>query len=230
MKYTFLFLVTYFLSFNFILAQDAAALAKKVKAKLAAVNDYQATGIMKTDVSFMNIPQSEVTVYYKKPNKFRIKKQDGITVTPKGGVSINLNALIAGDNYAAVYAGAGTINRTAVSIIKLLPLEENSQIVLSTLYINEKDLLIYKAITTTRDNGTYEMEMTYGKFAVWGLPDKMTFIFDTKEYKLPKGLAFDYDTGNKPADSNTPKNTKGRIEISYSNYIINKGIAQSLFQ
>lgn len=230
MKQIFFLFFSFILSFNFLIAQDANVLAKKVQAKLASVNDYLATGIMKTDVSFMKVPPSAITVYYRKPDKFRIKKQDGITVTPKGGVSINLNSLIAGDNYTAVYAGPGLINGTAVSIIKLLPLEENSEVVVSTLYINEKQLLIYKATTTTKDNGTYEMEMVYGKFSSWGLPDKVTFIFNTKDYKLPKGLAFDYDTGIKPTGNSASKNVKGRVEITYSSYTINKGIADSLFQ
>jgi len=230
MKHALFFCFIFSATLNSGIAQDAAALAQKVKAKLATVNDYQASGIMKTDVSFMKVPQSEVMIYYKKPNKFRIKKQDGITVTPKGGVSINLNAIIAGDNYAAVNAGTGTINGTAVTIIKLLPLDENSEVVVSTLYIDEKKLLIYKATSTTKDNGTYEMEMVYGKFADWGLPDKVTFIFSTKDYRLPKGLAFEYDSGAQPVDPNAPKTTKGKVEIYYSNYTINKGIDESLFQ
>lgn len=213
-----------------LFAQDAAALAKKVKEKLATVNDYQASGTMKTDVSFMKVPESAVTVYYKKPNSFRIKKQDGITVTPKGGVNINLNSLITSDNYAAVNAGTGTVNGTAVSIIKLLPLDEKSEIVVSTLYINEKDLLIYRATTTTKDNGTYEMEMSYGKFSSWGLPDKVTFLFNTKDYKLPKGLAMEYDTGTQQVDPKTPKEAKGKVEITYSNYQVNKGIDNSIFK
>ena len=230
MKYISLLFFLFILSFNFLIAQDANMLAKKMQAKLASVNDYLATGIMKTDVSFMKVPPSSITVYYRKPDKFRIKKQDGITVTPKGGVSINLHSLIAGDTYTAVFAGQGIVNGIAVSIIKLLPLGENSEVVVSTLYINEKQLLIYKATTTTKDNGTYEMEMVYGKFASWGLPDKVTFIFNTKDYKLPKGLAFDYDTGIKPTYNTASKNVKGRVEISYSNYTINKGIAESFFQ
>jgi hypothetical protein len=230
MKYALLFCLIFSATLYSGYAQDASVLAQKVKAKLATVNDYQASGIMKTDVSFMKVPQSEVMIYYKKPNKFRIKKQDGITVTPKGGVSINLNSVIAGDNYAAVNAGMGNINGTAVTIIKLLPLDENSEVVVSTLYIDEKKLLICKATTTTKDNGTYEMEMVYGKFAVWGLPDKVTFIFNTKDYKLPKGLAFDYDSGAQPVDPNASKTTKGKVEIYYSNYTINKGIDESLFQ
>ena len=51
-------------------AQDASALAAKVKAKLAAVSDYEAKGVMVTDVSFMKVPKSDVLVYFKKPNKW----------------------------------------------------------------------------------------------------------------------------------------------------------------
>lgn len=211
-------------------AQDANALAKKVKEKLALVNDYQASGIMKTDVSFMKVPESAVTIYYKKPNNFKIKKEDGITITPKGGVNINLNALIATDNFTAVNAGTGTINGTAVTIIKLLPLDEKSEVVVSTLYINEKESLIYKATTTTKDNGTYEMEMSYGKYMQWGLPDKIVFLFSTKDYKLPKGLAMEYDAGTQKVDPAAAKNSKGKVEILYSNYSVNKGISDAVFK
>ena len=37
-------------------SQDAAALIKKVKARLDKVNDYTATGSMQTDVVFINAP------------------------------------------------------------------------------------------------------------------------------------------------------------------------------
>lgn len=212
-----------------VIAQDAQALVEKVKAKLTTVNDYEAKGIMVTDVSFMKIPKSDVIVYFKKPNKFKIRKQDGITISPKGGVSINLNALIAGDNYTAVEAGVSTIGGKSVKVIKILPLDEVSEVVVSTLYIDEKELLIYKATTTTKETGTYEMELSYGKFAKWSLPDKVIFIFNTKDYKLPKGLAFDYDDGSKTPPKNSAKNNKGRVEISYSSYTINKGISDSVF-
>ncbi len=84
---------------------------------------------------------------------------------------------------------------------------------------------------TTRSNGTYEMEMSYSKYANWGLPDKVVFSFNTKDYKLPKGLAFDYDTGEKPTPAaSTDKEQKGRLEITYSNYTVNKGIADAQFK
>jgi hypothetical protein len=57
-------------------------------------------------------------------------------------------------NYEIV--DAGTEPSTGLKILKLLPSDENSEIVLSTLYIDEKTELIKKAKNTTRDNGTYE--------------------------------------------------------------------------
>jgi hypothetical protein len=212
-------------------AQDANELIKKVKEKLALVNDYQANGVMKTEVSFMKVPESKVTIYYKKPDKFKIKKQDGISIVPKGGGNINLAALFEGNNYTAVPAGKGAIDGAPVTIVKLLPLDEKSDVVVSTLYIDEKEALVKKAIITTRENGTYEMEMHYGKYASRGLPDTITFLFATKDYKLPKGLAFDYDAGGQqPTPNASNGNQKGKIQISYTSYIINKGIAPDVFK
>ncbi|MBO9632891.1 MAG: hypothetical protein J7578_07205 [Chitinophagaceae bacterium] len=211
-------------------AQDAAALVKKVKAKLETVSNYEASGVMKTNVSFIKVPDSKIIVYYKKPDKFRIKKENGISIMPKGSTGLNQGSILAGENYTTVAAGTGKIGDKAVTIVKLLPLDEKSEVVVSTLYIDEKETVIRKAVTTTRNNGTYEIEMSYGKYASWGLPDKVVFSFDTKDYKLPKGLAFDYDTGEKPATASTDKNQKGKVEITYTTYNINKGISDSIFQ
>ena len=87
-----------------------------------------------------------------------------------------------------------------------------------------------KAKNTTRDNGTYELEMSYGKYASYGLPDKVIFSFNTKEYKLPKGVTFDYDSGTKKTPDESIKNKKGKVEITYSAYLINKGIDDAIFK
>lgn len=214
---------------NLAIAQDAQALMKKVKAKLEKVNDYRADGILTTDIPFMKVPESKVIVYYKRPNKFRIKKQEGISVIPKGGISINVNSLLWGDNYTVIHSGVSRLNGVPVTIVKLLPHEEENEVVLSTLFIDEQNALIRKASTTTKNNGTYDMEMIYGKYAGWGLPDKVLFSFNTKDYKLPKGVTFEYETGEKPKTPPSDKNQKGKVEIIYTAYSINKGFPDSIF-
>lgn len=209
-------------------AQDAATLLQKARAKLDQVNNYQATGIMKTNVSFLKVPEAQVVVYFKRPDKLKIKNEKGISLVPRGAVTISLNNLLKG-GYTTLDAGTEMLDGHKVRVIKLLPLDDSADLVLSTLYIDVARLLILKARTTTRENGSYEVAMSYGKYSEYALPDKVLFTFNIKDYKLPKGMTFDYDDGSaKKPDG--PVNAKGSVEISYSSYIINKGVADSVFQ
>lgn len=210
-------------------AQDVTELVMKVKAKLDQVNDYTATGKMKTDVAFIKAPVGSIKVFYRKPNLFRLQRNGGISVLPKGGVSVNMGNMIVSDGFTALDAGTGMIGKIKARIVKLLPAGENNDVILSTLYIDEANLLILKSVTTTRENGTYEMEMNYGKFASFGLPDKVSFSFNTKDYKLPKGITMEFDDTD-AAVKEKMKGKKGRVEITYAAYEINKGIAAAFFK
>ncbi|MBM3439858.1 MAG: hypothetical protein FJX94_03215 [Bacteroidetes bacterium] len=227
MRYTFLFILFFSVTSGFA-QDDAMRLLQKVKAKMDRVNDYAATGKMRTDVVFIKAPVSNIRVYYKKPNRFKINRDGGISLLPKGGVSVNLNALMLTNDFTALDAGKATIAGKELRVIKLLPLQENSDVVLSTMYIDELRLLVLKTNTTTRENGTYEMEMQFGNYADYGLPDKVTFTFNTKDYKLPKGITLEFDDGSK--QQQLPKNKKGRIEISYASYQVNKGVSDAMFK
>ena len=211
--------------------ENVNALIQKVNAKIEKVNDYTAEGKMKTKVVFLKVPISAVKIYFKKPNRLKIKNEKGISFVPKGAVSINISNIVNGEKYTALDAGMDKIGNTAVRVVKLLPVDDNADIVLSTIYIDETNLLIKKAKTTTRENGSYELEMTYGKYSAYGLPDKIIFTFNTKEYKLPKGITFDFDDGES-AKSNIPRGlnkNKGQAEIIFDSYIINKGVSDGVF-
>ncbi len=209
-------------------SQDVTLLVKKVKAKLDKVNDYTADGKMKTDIAFIKAPAGKVKVLYRRPNSFKLKRENGISILPKGGVSVNMSSVLAGDNYSVIPSGESIVDGKAVKVVKLLPTDESGDVVLTTLYIDEAELLIKKSITNTKENGTFEMEMKYGNYASYGLPDKVIFSFSTKDYKLPKGVTLEFETGDAPKQ--TLKNKKGRVEIVYTSYTINKGIADSEFK
>lgn len=212
-------------------AQDMTSLIVRVKEKLDQVNDYEADGKMKTDVAFIKAPLGKVKMYYRKPDRFRLKKDGGISLLPKGGVSVNMSSLISTTEFMALGAGEATVGKVPVKVVKMLPLNDNTDVVLSTLYIDETRLLILRAVTTTRENGTYEIEMSYGKFERYGLPDKVVFTFNTKDYKLPKGLTLEFDDADPvTSEEQKLKRRKGRVEITYNNYIINKGIPDSIFK
>jgi outer membrane lipoprotein-sorting protein len=210
---------------------DINTLLNKAKAKIESVNDYEADGVMKTNVAFLKVPIARVKVYFKKPNKLKVKSEKGISFIPKGAVSINLNNLTGSNTFTVIDAGTENIKGQMLRVAKLLPTDDNSDVVLSTVYIDEATMLIKKAKTTTRDNGTYELEMTYSSYAAYGLPDKIIFSFNAKDYKLPKGVTFDFDDGTArpPAPKDPLKGKKGRAEITFKNYVINKGVGDAVF-
>jgi outer membrane lipoprotein-sorting protein len=222
------FLLLFFSCTN-IFSQGEEALLKAVRDRLQKVKDYQANGTMTVDVPFINAQPASVKVYYKQPEFFKVVKDGGVSILPKGGVSVNLNALLVSDRYTVVPSGKAVVKNSSAKVIKLLPLDEKSDIVIATLYIDEIAKVIRKALVTTKENGSYELEMDYGKYLEWGLPDRMVFIFSLKDYKLPKGVTFEYEKGEKkkaPPDPNKP----GRIILLYKTYSINKGIAASVFK
>lgn len=213
-------------------SQDATALVKKVKAKLDLVNDYTADGKMKTDVTFIKAPVGNVKIFYKKPNKFKLKRDGGISILPKGGVSVNMSSVVTTNDFDVIDAGNETIAGLQTRKVKLLPRNDNSDVVLTTMYIHEPTLLVYKAITTTKENGTYEIEMSYSKYSNYGLPDKLVFSFNTKDYKMPKGITMEFDDDDKKAKElkEKMKNKKGKVEIIYTNYSINNGVDDTMFK
>ena len=210
-------------------AQEVNELMRRLRTQALQVKSYVATGTMKTNVPFLRVPESPVTVYYKNPDRVKIKNEKGISFIPKSAVGINLSHLLNENDYNILDAGTDQIAQTKVRVVKLLPKDDNADLVLSTLYIDEKNTLILKAKTTTRENGSYQLEMTYGKYRTYGLPDNIVFTFNTRDYKLPKGITFDFDDGA-AAKSTTPRSNTGRADIRLNAYTINQGVPDEVFQ
>lgn len=211
-------------------AQDVDQLVQQVRAKLNQVNDYEAAGRMKTNVAFLKVPVSGIRIYFKKPGQLRIKNDKGISFVPRGAVSINLGTILNNGAFTVLDGGNDKVGEVAVKVVKLLPVDENADVVLSTLYIDVSSLVILKTRTTTRESGSYELEMSYGRYKSYALPDKIIFSFNTREYKMPKGMTFDFEVDSEGKKEEVKgKNKKGRAEITISSYTINKGLPDSVF-
>ena len=208
---------------------QANVLIEKVSQKLALVNDYTATGIMKTDVAFIKASLGKVKVYFKKPNQLKIKKDGGISLLPKGGVSVSLNSLLNTKQYVAMESGKQLFKGKELQVIKLIPTDDGLDWVISTLWIDPATALVYKTFTTTKENGTYEVTMEYGAHAQYGLPSKIIFGFNTKDYKLPSGITLEFGDEEPVSKAKALKAKKGTIEITYSNYSINNGVSNTMF-
>ena len=228
-------IVCYFLAFVFPLFLSVNLMAQtdplieKVSQKLAQVNDYVAEGVMKTDVAFIKASLGKVKVYFKKPNLLKVKKEGGISLLPRGGVSLTINTLLNTKQYTTIPAGNQVLNGKNLTVIKLIPTDDNLDWVISTLWIDPNDALVYKTFTTTKENGSYEITMQYGEYSKQGLASKIIFSFNTKDYKLPNGITLEFGDEDPTAKQKALKNKKGTIEITYSKYTINQGIPNNIF-
>ena len=209
--------------------KDINETLRKVKEKYDKVNDYTATGKLKTNILFIKAPVATVKVYYKKPDRLRIKNEKGVSLIPKGTVNINPNNVLTLKDYESFDGGIEKVNGKDCRVIKIFPLDDKNDISRATLYIDETEMLVMRSVITSKENGTYELVLTYGSQKNWALPDKVNFTFNTKEFKLPKGISIDYDNGT-AKDSKKEKEKKGKIEISYSSYVINQGVADNNFE
>jgi outer membrane lipoprotein-sorting protein len=214
---------------------DAAeSLFYRLREKVLSVRDYTAQVRMNIDVSFMRVPPLSGVLYFKSPDKLRLERHGGLSILPRKSINLTLGNLLPVGNATVIDAGTELLGDQPVRVLKVVPQDDRSDIVLTKLWVDENRLLALRGETTTRDNGTVRMELEYGRFQQLALPDKVVFYLDVKSYKMPKGMTMDYDPGSsaRPAgdDASKAKPRKGKIAIVYRDYKINTGLSDAVFQ
>lgn len=222
----------YLISFSFVLinvaySQNADEIIKKLKEKQKMLNDYKADIMVKVNIDFLKVPDVDAKIYFKKPDKFKIVS-DGFLMLPKDGFNFSPESYFK-DDITSVFVKKEQINSFQTNVIKIIPNSDNSELVLSTLWIDEKESVIRKVETTFKQGGTVVLNFDYNnEHLKYGLPSKLKFTFDLKNMRLPKNFS-GFDTpGMKKNDK--PASTTGEVVILYTNYIINKGIDDKIFK
>ncbi len=222
----------------FLLAATARAqlpaeqLFYKLRERVTSIRDYTAPVRMNINVSFMKVPQLNGTLYFKSPDKLKLERAGGLSVLPKNGISMSMNNLLPAGGVSVLDAGADVVDGRPVRVIKAVPNADASDIVLTKLWVDEARLLVLRAETTTRDNGTVKMDLTFGRFASLALPDRAVLYLDVKEYKMPKGVTMDYGTSEPVMDDSKQakgKRRRGTIKVEYLDYKVNTGLSDALF-
>jgi len=204
-------------------------LFESLRRKILAVTDYTAQVKIKINVTYMRIPPMAGTLYFKAPDKMRLERRGGLSILPRRNVHLTLNNLVPTGNVTVIDAGTEMKNGRNLRIIKVIPEDDKSEIILAKIWVDEAHMLAMHLETTTRNEGTVNMEMEYGKYVNYSLPDKVTIIMDIKDFKLPKGVALDYNESTDPKPDKEIKNKKGTVQISYLSYEINKGLSDAVF-
>ena len=225
MKILLVFLV---FSFGISIAQkkDPEKILEEVKKTFTKVEDYKVDVNIKVDVDFLKVPETNATIFYKQPGKVHLESE-GFALLPKEGMDFSPVGLLK-DEHTAIYQRIDTVDGFRTDVIKVIPLSEGSNVILTTLWIDETKYIVRRVESTPKIGGTFSIELKYDKSKTeYPLPSLMIFTFNVDKMNLPKGMAGETNSLKVEDDK---KSTTGKVYINYKNYKVNKGIPDSVFE
>jgi len=208
--------------------KNPETILEKVKSEFEKIEDYQVDVKIKVDVYFLKMPDRQAKIFYKKPDKFNIESE-GFALLPKEGFSFSPLSLL-NSKYTSFYERDDTIKGIVTSVIKVIPLEGSSDVILSTLWIDTKRNIIMEIESSRKPTGNYSIDFDYLKTSEgFYLPSSMVFSFSIDKSVMPRGFEIETDSETRKTVSDSTKTKKGTVYLDYSNYIVNKGIPDEVF-
>jgi hypothetical protein len=204
---------------------DPNEIVLSVISKFNQVRDYEVDIEIKVDVEFLKVPDAKAKLYFKQPDKVKLKSE-GFALLPKDGIDFSPSSLIKG-NYTAIFERNELLNGFSTSVIKIVPINQNTNVILSTVWIDNNSLIIRKVESTTKTQGTHIIELFYDENSKYPLPKQMIFSFNVDKMNLPQTFT-----------NTTPKSSRkkfkdgpviGKVFVSYKNYQVNKNLSDKIF-
>lgn len=189
-------------------SSDAKKRMLNMVEKLERVPPYSCDVNINIDVKFIRIKERVGKMIYRSPEDIDYKIK-GFAFLPKKEMGTISTSLFK-DDFIAIDMGKENENQ----IIKVIPMDINSEIVTGQFWIDSADL-VQKMILITKEKGSYTAEMNYNG-TLYDLPSKVRMSFDVKNQKMPALLTGDLEAYTDETDEDEV--SKGTITIMYSNH------------
>ncbi|MBI9035311.1 MAG: hypothetical protein JEZ03_12645 [Bacteroidales bacterium] len=201
---------------------DPDQLIEKLIAKYDRIESYSADVEIDVDVEFIKMPVKKARIFYKKPDRFKVEA-DGFVLLPKKGMKFSIETFIE-QPYKAILSGTEVFKERELAVVKIIPLVNESDFVLATLWIDPLMNIIYKIETHTKNMGSFSVDLFYDHNP-YDLPVKQQIQFEIENFKIPLKFAgkISIDT-----DMETQK-SRGQVTVLYSNFKVNIEISDEMF-
>jgi outer membrane lipoprotein-sorting protein len=224
-----LFLIVLFSVTGFSQSKDPDEILNNIIKAFEEIEDYIVDVNIKVDVAFLKVPESNAKIYFKQPDKVHMESE-GFALLPKQGMNFSPLGFLKTD-YTALYDKEVELNGINVSVLKVIPLDERSDVILSTFWIDQSNNRIMKVESSRRPSGTFSIDLTYPKDKPdFLLPATMIFTFAIDDIRLPTGIIGDSNSESNNENEKEDKDESGKVYINYSNYKINQGLSDDLFE
>ena len=228
MKKIVLLVLVFINGFGFAQSKDPNKILKAVETRFNKVRDYQANVSVKLDMDFVKVPESKAKLYFKQPDKVKIEST-GFAMLPKQSVNFSPAQFLKG-NFTALYVRNETVNNKNLDVIKIIPNSDTTDVILTTVWVDQAQSVITKVETSTKKGGTIQIDFVYDPKTI-PLPTTLKFSFNLGDVQIPASVENAQSNQNDKHDnrrSGTAK-LKGSVIMTYSDYKINTGIPDSFF-
>ncbi|MBN1300711.1 MAG: hypothetical protein JW995_05810 [Melioribacteraceae bacterium] len=206
--------------------KDPYKLLDGVKNKFNTIEDYIVDASIKVDVNFLRVPEAKAKIYFKQPDHVKMESE-GFAMLPRQGLNYSPAKLLESD-FSAIYVKSDTLDNHITDIVKVIPNNDSSDVILSTLWIDHELDIVRKIESTTKKSGTVEIHLYYDDEFSFALPVKVKFSFNVTNMELPAAITGDFE-GEQRTQNKSKSPMSGTVTVDYSNYQVNKGLDDSIF-
>ena len=222
MKKILLFLLLLLILPHWVQAQEEASrYLETIEKKYAGLKDYTAEVTVHFNIETFKTPDMQAKLYYKAPDKIKIESKRTFFF-PKEGGYFNPSLFKKEDFETKLMERSASDGKQAVKL-KLTPKKTKKGIQHFLLLIDAERILIREMEVIQFDGREVKAVIEYGKFDGFELPSHIQLILDIPSFETEGPKDFDQLIQQ-------PKRVTGSIDITYSNYKVNSGLRDEMFE
>ncbi len=206
---------------------SASAMMQNVEKGFEAVQDFTVNLNAEVDMERVRVPKMTATLYYKKPDKVHVTSPN-FAMLPREGIV--LNPALLNQRYQPSLKGKETVDEKELFKIDLSAREARVRPARLTIWIDPANWTIARMESAPYQGRTLRLAMTYVLLqeTMW-LPQTLSASFETIARDTTAKLDLNLQAGPDPDELRRPPRS-GKITVQYSDYKINTGLSDELFE
>ena len=217
-------LILVFSTISFSQNDDPKLIIEGIKNEFSKVKDYIVNVNVKIEASMLKVPEMKAQFFFKQPDKTKVKSES-FAMIPKQGLNVSPVSYLKGE-YTSVFARNETIDGRELAVLKIIPLKEESDVLLTTVWVDKTRNVVRKLKSSTKGSGTINVNFNYDENFDYPLPSKIIFSFNLDEKGVPK----DSTKKKRRKGRRFVSGIKGKVILTYSDYKVNTNLPDSLFE
>jgi outer membrane lipoprotein-sorting protein len=205
----------------------AADILRHIRSTWSEVEDYSVRLQAEIDMEKVRVPPMDIMVYYKQPDKIHLQSK-GFAILPRDGIFINPNRFSTEAFYMSLL-GKETLKNVETYKIELVPRKQEIKIRKLTMWVDPERWIFLKVHTISLRGLSAHVDFEYALFQdKYWLPVRAIAIINFTGFK---GFAPYHKMFGREKESDSEAGDKtGRITIQFSDYKINVGLSDSIFE